>query len=339
MKLSIALFATSKYLHVWKYHVRRMLSAAAHIPSAHLVYVSNLDKKCLEAAKFLKKECPNAWQIEHIALDVCDDGEKYKQDSQLAIARLQGEAFAACRRAQADFVWTVESDVLVPPESLRMMEWALRMPQEDGTPYYDIAMCTYPNGMFLGGHGDYQHPIAENFLPEEKKMSAELRKRYEKLKMDEKGFSRDNISPGEEWRKQFLDLHEEIKKCEPIGNIWEINAKHGWRRRGWMDFAYPGIGRGAIVPTDWVGLGCNLLSKRALALATFDGYDGKGTQDLFLCWRRWHPAGLRMTTITHAVCDHVKVEGDKIVHYHAFHEPAGEARGHLRVMKKDWIET
>jgi hypothetical protein len=105
-----------------------------------------------------------------------------------------------------------------------------------------------------------------------------------------------------------------------------------------MDFAYPGIGKGAIVPSDWCGLGCTLLSAKALALAEFSGYDGRGTQDLFLCWHRWHPAGLRIACVPHCVADHVKRDKDgKIVHYRAYHETEGEYRGHLRVRQQEWM--
>jgi hypothetical protein len=31
-----------------------------------------------------------------------------------------------------------------------------------------------------------------------------------------------------------------------------------------------------------------LMSKRALSLAQFDGYAGSGTEDLYMVWKRWH---------------------------------------------------
>jgi hypothetical protein len=55
-----------------------------------------------------------------------------------------------------------------------------------------------------------------------------------------------------------------------------------------MDAAYPGLGIGAVVPSDRCGFGCTLMSKRALSLAQFDGYDGSGTEDLYMVWKRWH---------------------------------------------------
>jgi hypothetical protein len=192
---------------------------------------------------------------------------------------------------------------------------------------------TYPNGLFLGGNGTPQHPIAEDFSEKERKLPPRLIRALEacreKLKAE---------PTSEKEGKRMGRLHERVKRCPPDGNVFEVTAKHGWRRRGWLDFAYPGIGRGSIVPSDWCGLGCTLLSAKALALATFEGYDGRGTQDLFLCWHRWHPAALRIACIPHCVADHVKRDKDgKIVHHRAYHETEGEYRGHLRVRQQPWM--
>jgi len=104
-----------------------------------------------------------------------------------------------------------------------------------------------------------------------------------------------------------------------------------------LELAYPGIGRGAILPTDWVGLGCTLMSRAALALANFEGYALKGTQDLFLCWERWHPAGLRLAVVPHILCHHVKRDRnkpDELIFWRAYHETAGEFIGHPRVRRE-----
>jgi hypothetical protein len=150
------------------------------------------------------------------------------------------------------------------------------------------------------------------------------------------------FKPTEEWHKRGQELHEKIKASPPKADIWKTIANNGWRKRGWMENAYPAIGKGAILPTDWVGMGCTLLSKRALSLAHFDGYGGLGTQDLFLCWNCWKPNGINMAVITHTLCDHI-VRGrepdakdgsnqdfNKIVHVQAYHEPEGDYAGHLR---------
>ena len=204
------------------------------------------------------------------------------------------------------------------------------MPTADGSPYYDIAAATYPNGLFLGGFGTPQTPINEDFLPHERKLKPRL-----KLCMDA---CRERMkSPTDKEGKRMTRLHERVKKSPPDGTLWEVIAKHGWRRRGWLETAYPGIGRGSIVPGDWCGLGCTLMSRRALALADFAGYDGRGTQDLFLCWKRWHPAGLRLATVPHIACDHVKRTSDGIIHHISFHETEGECRGHLRTRGIPWV--
>jgi hypothetical protein len=80
------------------------------------------------------------------------------------------------------------------------------------------------------------------------------------------------------------------------------------------------------------------MSARALALATFEGYDGKGTQDLFLCWHRWHQNGLRIAAIPHTCADHVKRDAKgEVVHHRAYHETEGEYRGHLRQRQQPWM--
>ena len=75
------------------------------------------------------------------------------------------------------------------------------------------------------------------------------------------------------------------------------------------------------------------MSKKAANLAHFDGYDGGGTQDLYLNWQKWHPAGLKFCCITHTVCDHV-VRDEKSYNgqttLKSYHEPEGETKGHLR---------
>ncbi len=123
-----------------------------------------------------------------------------------------------------------------------------------------------------------------------------------------------------------------------------MTAKHGWRRRGWLDHAYPGIGVGAMVPSDWCGFGCTLMGAKALALADFDGYEGQGTEDLFIIWNRWWPAGKRINVITHCPCDHViwsKKKGGDVKEYtlvSSYHEMHGDCVGHLRTRKTPWQE-
>jgi hypothetical protein len=335
--LAIAIAATKSYLHAFQSCIRSVSAASAHHEKAHFIFATDDSKESKGAEEMLRQELPAGWEITTIRMKgIEDDAKDYKHAAQLRIAALQGAAFHCARaKVRADMLWSVESDNIVPANALRMLEWTLAMPQADGTPYYDIAAGTYPNGLFLGGFGTPQNPIAEDFLPHERKLKPRLKlcleaceKRLKECK-DQKTADKES--------KRMGRLRESIKNSPTDGNIWDVTAKHGWRRRGWMDFAYPGIGEGAIVPIDWCGLGCTLMSKKALALADFSGYDGGGTQDLFLCWQRWHPAGLRIACVPHVACDHVKREGDQINHYRAYHEQDPAYRGHLRVRKQPWV--
>ena len=331
--IAIATCATKSYMHALPQCLRSIATAAAHHEKAHFILATDESKEGKHAEELARNELPEGWQITVIRLKGMDDDSKdYKASAQLRIAALQGAAFHFARaKVRADFLWSVESDHIVPANALRVMEWTLAMPSADGSAYYDIAAGTYPNGLFLGGFGTPQHPIEEDFLPSERKLPERLNLVYSACE------KRLKEKQSEKEAKRMGRLRERIKKCPPDGNIWEVTAKHGWRRRGWMDFAYPGIGEGAIVPSDWCGLGCTLLSKRALALSDFAGYDGNGTQDLFLCWHRWHPAGLRIACVPHVACDHVKREGSELVHYRAYHEQDPAYRGHLRVRKQPFI--
>lgn len=370
MKLAIVTAATKSYLHAWLACVRSIATAGAHHSDAHFIFATDQSDEAKAAAKVLKDELPEGWKITVIPLPFDDDAKDYAEAAQLRIAALQGAGFAFARaKVRADMVWSVESDNIVPADSLRVLEWTLAMPNADGSPYYDIAAATYPNGMFLGGFGTPQSQINEDFLPHERKLKPRLKlcldvcekrlkgevrpcwtnwqSRLTKRRMALWVDANNSLMPSESGtevenalnheRKRMERLRERIKKSPPDGSLWEVIQKHGWRRRGWMESAYPGIGQGAIVPTDWCGLGCTLLSKRALALADFAGYEGKGTQDLFLCWHRWHPAGLRLACVPHVPCDHVKRSESGIVHHVAYHQADGECRGHLRSRPIPWI--
>lgn len=264
-----------------------------------------------------------------------EDGQPYKEERQRLIARGQQELFDQARADGAQMFWSLESDVLVHAKSLRVMLDGLAF--DHG--YYDISSCTYPSqggGGFLGGRGDPAHPIAECFEEDERQVPADLAKAHAALK---KEFAALKSPPGQDLQKRAEDLREKLKACPPKGNVFALNARK-WRRRGWLDNAYPAIGLGAMLPSDWCGLGCTLLSRRALALADFYGYEGKGTQDLFLCWHRWWPAGCRINVIPHAPCDHVirarEGETGGPVHCYAYHEVMGEAQGHLRFRPMPW---
>jgi hypothetical protein len=332
--IAIAVAATRTYLHAWPQCIRAIAAAAAHHEEAHFIFATDESKEAEAAAELAKSELPEGWKVSVLKHHIPDDtSTNYKEEAQMRIALLQGSAFSFARKIRASICWSVESDTIPPANSLRVLEWTLAMPQADGSPHYDIAAATYPNGLFLGGFGDHRHQIAEDFLPGERKLKPRLSLLLEKCE------ERLRSATSEKEQKRLCRLMDRVKSSPPDGNIWEVTAKHGWRRRGWMDFAYPGIGYGAVVPSDWCGLGCTLLSKGALAHADFCGYDGRGTQDLFLCWSRWHPAGLRIACVPHVACDHIKRQAGKaeILHHRAYHEQEGECRGHLRVRTQPFV--
>ena len=337
--LAIATYATKSYFYCWPQFLRRIAAAASHHAEAHFVLATDQSDEAKQAVEAAKVELPEGWRIQAVQLPLDDggpEGKDYKEPAQMRIAALQGAAFAAARKIRATALWSVEADNLVPPDALRVAEWALQMPTEDGSPFYHVAAVTYSNGLFLGGNGTPGHPIAEDFNEKERKLPPRLVRALEVCRERLKDCK--DKSVGEREGKRLGRLAERVRKCPPDGNVFEVTAKHGWRRRGWMDFAYPGIGRGAIVPSDWCGLGCTLMSARALALATFEGYDGKGTQDLFLCWHRWNPNGLGIAAIPHTVADHVKRDAKgEVVHHRAYHETEGEYRGHLRQRQQPWM--
>ena len=333
--IAIVTAATKSYLHCWPQLIRAISTAGSHHNDCHFIFATDKSEESKEAENFAKGHLPEGWKVTAIRLPITEDTKDYKESAQVRIAQLQGAAFEFARRIKADLCWSVESDTIPTANSLRVLEWTLQMPDADGQSYYDIAAATYPNGLFLGGFGTPQNQIAEDFLPSERKLKPRLKICLDECEKRLKD-CKDRIV-GEKEMKRMGRIRELVKKSPPDGNIWEITAKHGWRRRGWMDYAYPSIGLGSIVPSDWCGLGCTLLSKRALALSDYTGYLGKGTQDLFLCWSKWHPANLRIACVPHIACDHIKKSGDKIVHHVAYHEQSPEYYGHLRQKQQPFV--
>lgn len=362
--LAIATYATKSYLFAWRQFLTRIAAAASHKEKVHFIFATDTSEEAKNATELAKILLPEGWEVSSINIEVNDKSkEKYKEDSQFLITSLQAAAFNFAKKIKAKMLWSVEADTLVPPDALRISEWALNMPQANGEPYYDVAACTYFNGLFLGGFGTPNTQINEDFLPEERELPKRFENLYKKCKEKIDSFekelkekitnkNKENIDKDkdllkinnllEKEGKRFNRLRTKIKKYPPNGNIWEIIAKHGWRRRGWLDFAYPGIGKGSIVPSDWCGFGCTLMSEKALLLADFDGYQGKGTQDLFICWNKWYPAGVKIACIPHIVCDHVKLDEDskeenQYIHYIGYHETDGEFKNHLRLKSQPWI--
>jgi hypothetical protein len=135
--LAIATYATKSYFHVWPQFLRRIAAAAGHHAEAHFILATDQSEEAKAAVEAAKVELPEGWRIQAIALALDDggvEGKDYKQPAQMRIAALQGAAFAAARKIRATALWSVEADNLVPPDALRVAEWALAMPTEDGSP-------------------------------------------------------------------------------------------------------------------------------------------------------------------------------------------------------------
>lgn len=328
--IAVTTFATKRYTYALPNFGRRLASSLEYADEEGIVIFVGDESEEIEtdSYKYVAELLPKGWDFELLKLPINDSElENYQVDAQILIAELQSSGFSRARQLSADFCWSVESDVLVPHNALSTSLDCLAFDKG----YYDVTMCSYPSqggGPFLGGRGDYTAHIAENIYPFERKLSKELRSR---MKKHEKA---DPQSDG--WADEGKAIKEAIDKSEPNGNVYELQGKK-WKKRGWMEYAYPAIGKGSIVPTDWVGLGCTLMSRKALALAHFDGYQGQGTQDLYIGWTHWKPNGINMAVNTHAICDHVvrKRDGDKqiwedFIHVQSFHEPTGIYEGHLR---------
>ena len=328
MKIATVIVATKSYLDPLEVCLRRAKTAIEHsgpgIDHKLIVVTDEASKRNVEAL------VDGFGSTQVIAIAMEESGEHYKKDRQILIASLQSTGFDAARNWGCDFLWSVEADVLVPHNALSVSLEMLSF--DDG--YYDVSFVTYPSqggGSFLGGYGSYRNPIAEDYLPEERIIPSKLQLLMDSCeeRLKKEGIDRDSM---EKEHKRMRRILEKVKQCPPSGNVFELNAKK-WRRRGWLDNSHVGTGRGAVIETDWTGLGCTLMSKKAAALAHFDGYDGGGTQDLYLNWHKWKPEGLRFCCITHTVCDHVvrdeKAEGG-LTTLKSYHEPEGEAKGHLR---------
>lgn len=329
-KIATVIVGTSSYLDPMEVCLRRVFAAVSAVEDHEHILIVVTDKKSTKRAESM---CSAFENVKLISCDVEERGAHYEVDRQILIATLQSAGFSAAREWGCDLLWSVEADVLVPPNALKVSMQMLEF--DDG--YYDVSFVTYPSqggGSFLGGHGEPNAHIAEDFLDSErvipdrlKKLKSACKKRLKSKPPDEKSWRREM-----DRMKRIMD---KIKSCPPRENVFTLNGKK-WRRRGWLESSHPGIGRGAVIQTDWTGLGCTLMSKKAASLAHFDGYEGKGTQDLFLNWEKWYPEGLKFCCITHIVCDHISREGDKLVTLKSYHEQRGETRGHLRFRRTEF---
>lgn len=267
-------------------------------------------------------------------------GENYKNAAQLLIAQMRTAAFAAARTAGASLCWSLDSDV-IPKTALcfRTLHWLLNMPGA----FYGVAISPYPSqggGDFLTGRGNPERPIFSDFDRKERKVPEELLKKWEEIEGRLREAAKAGGLPPKELRDEADKLNREIDACPPEGNVFEMTAKHGFRRRGWLSQAYPALGRGAIVPSDWCGFGNTLLSRAALDEVDFLGYDGGGTEDLFAVFHRWHQAGIRIGSVLHEPSAHVcrRKDGKFFIAMPRFVTEAdagkGECVDHLRTLHR-----
>lgn len=369
--LAIATQCTESYTYALSAQMPLVVQALRYAgnPEACFIMAGDKSKKVKDAFKDYEDHLKGAGVKCHpVFLDGLADNKKanpHEKDSNLVIARMQNAAWNKARSLGAEQLWNLESDILPEPKTLRTLMGVLDM--DPG--WYDAAIATYPNQGFIGGRGTPVNWICPNAYPEERNipltLTAKLQARDRRIKYLKASGENATEKEKDEWK----ELEKELRQAPPKGTIWQRSAVR-WRMRGWLDEAYPGIGLGSVVPIEWMGVGCTLMSRRALDLAHFIGYDGGCTQDLWMCWRAWHPAGLRLAASTHALASHVKrikipkveakaawpaypsIFGKPPIRareeikaaperletriYYARHELNGECYGHLRMEERVW---
>jgi len=330
MKLALYTAATKGYGHALVHQARRIVAGLAlesRITETLFIFVSD-DETEVQKARAIYEASGIPTEV---LLTDKSGGENYKEAAQLLIASMRQAASTRALAWGAELCLSLDSDVLPPANAIRCMIDMIRF---DGG-FYSVAFCPYPSqggGAFLGGRGTPQNPILPDFYEDEKKVPKELISSRDDLRKKLQAAPEDA-----ELREKLSEADKTIREIPPTGNVFQMNAKK-WRRRGWFDYAYPAIGRGAIVPVEWIGFGCTLMDRRALSLCDFDGYDGKGTEDLYINFRKWHPAGLRIACIPHCPCDHVIRDKEKGGHVLVAtgHADDEEHSGHLRQWRMPW---
>jgi hypothetical protein len=336
--LAILTCATKSFQYALKAQMPLLAENLRNVEPGHYIFVTDKSPESKKAFEMICNNFVPDWKMHFLdVLPNDEDNKDYGVNAQLRIAKMQGIGLDCARDLGVDELWSLESDILPPPNALKVMRQTLSFDDN----YYDVAMVTYNNGSFLGGRGDSNHWIAEDFSLDEKiipkRLEFLLKACGEKLnKIGElKSSPEDKKKVFERESKRMERLQKRVKECSPKENVFGLNAKR-WRKRGWLENAYPAVGRGAILESDWCGLGNTLFSKKALNLANFNGYEGKGTQDLWLCWRCWKPNNIRISVIPHIVSHHVKPDSKSPSGYSvlfARHEIDGEYVGHLRCDK------
>jgi hypothetical protein len=339
-RLAIYTCGTEGYTYAMTAQARRIQSCVAACDrdlKLLIIVVGDGSEGNLKAVKEYEKLLPDA-KVELLHHNGLQAGDKnYDNATQLLIAQLRTMATSRAVAWGAEYCLSMDSDVLPPSNALRCMIDMLEF--DNG--YYGVAACPYPSqggGSFLCGRGTPQRPILPCFYEDEKDVPARLLNKVTKLRDRCDKYSQKHKRPREDLIEKLRAAEKEIDKIQPKENVFALNAKK-WRQRGWFDNAYPAIGLGAVVPSDWCGFGCTMMNKEALALCDWSGYDGSGTEDLFVVWSGWQPRGIKIAAIPHCPCDHVirhREEKNKYIHITTGHEIEGECVGHLRQLPRPW---
>ncbi len=345
MKIVVVVCATKDYTYAMSEQAARVAANfyAAKLQSAAEIVCVGDDSVAFEKAVQVYQRHFSSVHVVRLP-DAQSGLENYKEPAQRLIGRMRSHGFSLARQLNASFCWSLDSDVLPPNNALRCM---LNMLDFDAG-YYGVSACPYPsqgNGDFLCGRGTPEAPISPDWLDSEKQIpEARLAVLARLKKLSEEAMKDGEAKIWENLYRRYMRARRACEKYPPKCDVFEANSKGKWRRRGWFSQAYPAVGIGAVVPSDWCGFGCTLMGKEALSLAIFDGYSGGGTEDLFVVWQKWWPAGIRIAAIPHCPCDHV-VRGrkkgkqqnfDEFLHVQAFHETQGECIGHLRRRVIPW---
>lgn len=326
MKLGIATYATQEYSYALKACLSRIVAAAGDRDVVFVLATDTLDESFLQLL-------PTAWDARVLNVKLQRSKDTSTVDAFL-VAQLHQAAFDFLRAKGVSRCWSVESDVLVPSHALDTLEWVLEMPGR----YYGVSAGTYDNGLFIGGFGEPRNPIYMDFTPKEREIPKSLRARIEAHDAWVNRRMATGLPVHERAMRIGRLLADKASQYPPDGDIYSIISKHGWRKRGWLDFAYPAIGQGCVVPVDWTGMGCTLMGEQAFLAADMHGFNGNGTNDLFLCYERWARMGIRIGCSTHVLCDHVKKSqsgGFEI--RRAFHEDHPDMKGHIRKVTLPWM--
>lgn len=340
-RLAITVCATEKYQYAMTAQARAIHANLRHlrIPIAIILVGDEGLRKIDDLYRMLFKNAGDRVTFIRIAGFKSVEGENYKSAAQLLIGQMRTAAFEAARAWGASHCWSLDSDVIPKTSTcFRTLRWILDIPGD----YYEVAISPYPSqggSDFLTGRGTPEHQILPDFSNDERNVSPELQKR-----IDENKAALAALKPPAQPSKELIEaaqaIDKAIRECPPKGNVFEMNAKFGWKRRGWLSQAYPGLGRGAIVPSDWCGFGSTLLSRRALDECDFSGYEGSGTEDLFIIWNRWHQVGIRIGSALHEPSAHVsrRKDGKHFISTVRFvtegDELAGECAGHIRTIHR-----